>query len=340
MSRGATAAAGLALVALAACGSTGDPPARSTAAGPAPLATYDERADDRLVVARVDGVPVYGDCVAAQAAGLPLGDDAARAAALEQCVAFELLAQEARRRGLLSDRDAVEAQRREAVRALIATDFGPTLDRPEDIGDDELRRLWPQLKRFYDRPEVRAALYCRARVGRKHKRGGPEDQAARALGEELAAGLRRARPASAAEFTRSCRELAGPRPVEASDRPYRFANQGDVDRVFGEAAFSLGGAGEMAGPVRTYYGWDIIYLTDVEPAVRRSLEQAADEIRDLLFYDEDFDGYRQSRFLAWAARLAQGARVEVFAARIPPPTDDDALGAQPAVPPPARDEAP
>src|SRR5688500_12830444 len=104
-----------AILVLSACGhgaSTPPEPVRHVV--PTTAEAQPAGADD-LVVARVDGRPVYGSCVRAQVAGL--GVDVA--AALDQCVAFELLAGAADAQGLRADEDVGDAWRREMVRALI-----------------------------------------------------------------------------------------------------------------------------------------------------------------------------------------------------------------------------
>jgi hypothetical protein len=85
----------------------------------------------------------------------------------------------------------------------------------------------------------------------------------------------------------------------------------------------LTAVGEVAAPVRTPWGWDVIYLAQVTPAVAKSLAEAEPELRDLLFYGADFDGYRQTKFLAWASGFGKGSRIEVFAARIPPASEEE-----------------
>src|SRR5690349_1737646 len=111
------------IVGLAACGHSAPPP--PPAAAPPTSEAQPDGADDP-VVARVDGHPIYGSCVAAQASHLHLDAHAA----LDQCVAFELLAQAAEAKGLRDDPDVVDTWRREMVRRLIEVDLGhfATLD--------------------------------------------------------------------------------------------------------------------------------------------------------------------------------------------------------------------
>src|SRR5687768_16245068 len=91
---------------LAACGgSTAPPPAPS---GP-PAAFQPTPAPDDMQVATVNGKPVWGSCVAAQASR-----GVSKQMALQQCIDFELLAQAAEARGFATDPD-VHVETREAL---------------------------------------------------------------------------------------------------------------------------------------------------------------------------------------------------------------------------------
>jgi hypothetical protein len=85
---------------IVACGSPNPPP---TPVGP-PAAIEAQRASpDDVIVAQVNGRPVWGSCVAIQAKRT----GATRDAALRQCVDFELLAQSAEKRGFATNPDVV-----------------------------------------------------------------------------------------------------------------------------------------------------------------------------------------------------------------------------------------
>lgn len=326
---------GLGAVPAGGCGSAREAP-RPTPTPAARAVSFDESAGGRDVVARVDGVPIYADCVATQAAGSTLDDDAARQAALDDCVAFELLAQEARRRGLADGPEVAEAQTREAVRVLVEREFLPTLDAADDIPLSEMQRMWPRLERFYNHPELRAVYYCRAPVSKKLPRGGPDDQAAEAFAHELYRALT-ARPlATGRDVYLACAAVGGERKLEISKKPTRFRLKGNIDKTFATAAFSLAEVGQVSEPIRTPWGWDVLYLSEVTPPVELGFAEAVPLIRETLFYDVDFDGYRQSRFLAWAGPLGKGLRIAAFPERVPPPTEaeEQALGAAAAPPGP------
>src|SRR5439155_20343050 len=89
---------------LVACGSSKAPPP-PTPTGP-PAAWLPTTAPDDVQVATVNGKPVWGSCVTAQAAHATSKQDA-----LKQCIDFELLAQEANAHGIATDPDVALATR-------------------------------------------------------------------------------------------------------------------------------------------------------------------------------------------------------------------------------------
>ena len=103
--------AALALCA-AACGSS-SPPAQP-AGPPAQLVAAPAGASDG-VVAHVNGRPVYGSCVSAQAAAHKLDAKGA----LRECIDFELLAQAAEAKGLALDHDVAYATKTSLVSRVL-----------------------------------------------------------------------------------------------------------------------------------------------------------------------------------------------------------------------------
>jgi PPIC-type PPIASE domain len=312
-------------LALAAC--RGEEPAPPPAPSAPAIATSADPAG-RTIVATVNGQPVFGDCVAAQAAA----DGIDRDAALARCVDFELLAQEAIRRGLLADREVLAARRTEMVRALVETEFAPTLDDPSDISDEELRRLWDRigLHRRYNRPELRRATYCRAPFTEgKTARGSPEDEQARKLAESMYAALSTMRDLEPKRFAALCWMVSGGKPVKTTATPTRpFLRDGRTDgprpyaASFAEAAFSVARVGGVSRPTRTNWGWDVVLVTEVVPAQSRTFEEVAPEVREELLTHPETAVFRNARFEAWIGRYLQAARVEVFPDNLP---DDHAL---------------
>jgi len=283
---------------------------RAAPAPPAPPAEVALRAEPagRAVVATVDGEPVYDDCVARQAAAHGIG---ARAA-LEQCIDFELLAQEAARRGLAADPEALHVRTTEMVRALVMTDYGTTMDEPSDIPAADLRALWDQkIQHLYNKPERRRATYCRVPIAEK-RRGTPADGEARAL----AARVHRAmgRSIDAERFAATCASASGgraelpPKPLKPFASDGRYAGGRNVPE-FTAAAFSVP-AGRPADPIRTRWGWDIVLWDAVVPEVHATpaeiAEQALPEIK-------------RAYFPQWVNLVAKslGAKIQVVDKNIP-----------------------
>jgi hypothetical protein len=268
------------LLALAACGEPGPAPApaarRAAAAQPPTIEAQPVGADDP-VVARVDGRPVYGSCVQAQAAALEL----APRAALDQCIAFELLAGAADARGLRGDPDVIEAWRRELVRAVVRADLEPL---------DELSDLPPKVQALAEErsggltrlPPTRGAHYVRVVVPKQAAPDGPEDRAARAVAEAVYAELKDAPAVLPDELRATAQRHAGGLKVDHNTQPYfthedpSFPGRIAVE-PFREALFAIPSPGRISPPTRTPWGWDVLLYWDwrAERDLTRSLFQSA-----------------------------------------------------------------
>jgi len=292
--------AALLLLALAACGGETTPPARSDGPTSAVSPTSAEArpaGPDDVIVASIDGHPVYGSCVAAQAAGHGLD---ARAA-LDQCLAFELLAQEAERRGLRADLDVGEAWRRELVRAVIIADLG-TLTSFEQLPPAFLASVkYDEQKTFFHRPEIRVAFYVRAEFPKKTKvpEGSPLDLAAKELADAIFAELGDAEGVLSTELVEVAERLAKQRGAPPPDRPkdpYEVPPEGSgvktAIKEFRDAIYALPAIGRIHAPVRTKWGWDVILWNDTLPA--------AD------FTQQIFQADLRRYFVPWSDGIARG----------------------------------
>jgi hypothetical protein len=313
-----------ALCAAAACGGrNGD----EQQARPAPTTALRADPAGRLVVARVNGEPVYDDCVARQAAGggRPL------AAALDDCIGFELLAQEALRRGYLRDPEVAEVRRREMVRGLVDGEFSPTLDEPSDVPAAELAALWERgLRRSYNRPELRRATYCRVGVKKKTPRGGGRDLKGKAYAEQIH------RAMEGLDFTPellalTCHLASGGRKVKTSIQstaPFDETGRAETARYaaeFARAAFSVDRVGHVSKPTRTEWGWDIVLVTEIVPPIATTLAEAEPEIREMLIRSSKTADYRIEKFLAWFRGKLGHSAIEVNTEALP---DERGLQAQ------------
>lgn len=265
-----------------------------------------------VVIAEVNGEAIYEEDVVRQARARGL---TAREA-LEELVAAELLAQEARRRGLAADPDVLEAGKRERVRLIADREFAPTFDGPEDVPDALVDQAWRNVNvRFnYHHERYQEVVYLHADAQNVPPE---EDARIRAGMEELARRLRAKGPATKEEFGERGVAIARELGLEVKAMQYSTTRKGRAVEEFAAAAFSIQEIGGMAGPIRTAWGYDILYLYNVIPERKLTKAEAAPEIKQALFEDA-----RRAAFVKWAedhvlrARVVRGPRWEEWLRRI------------------------
>jgi hypothetical protein len=272
----------------AACGGSPSPTPASGGPGLSIVAPRASEAD--VEVAKVNGRPVWGSCVAAQLAR----GAADRRAALDECVSFELLAQAAEKRGLATETEVVEATRTAMVNRLVASQFEERYKAPGDLGPAMDRWLEKNAWRMH-RPELRASSYARIRV---RANAPPETEAkakqiAEAVATELAGetGLFGAHVKDAAQ-----RHLAGTGlELESQDLPPVPVTK-NYEKPYLDALFSISEVGRIAKPVRTTRGWDVILWSGGLPPKETTRDElAADVFPDLL----------RAQFAVWISELVK-----------------------------------
>lgn len=301
------------------CGDSGAPSPETTA-GLEP--SLEQAAGDRPVVATVDGVPIYADCVANQAA-ITGGD---RDAALASCIEIELLVAEARRRGIATDPEVREAGEREMVRALIDREMYDTFQSPADVEAADVKKLWDRgLKNHFNRVEHRSVFYCRAQnfdpKTKKTPKGGEPDRKARHLAEAIWRRVKGRRDLERDELHRICLEVGdevGGADVAVGDFK-GFPRLGRAVPEFAEPSFAIPAIGMVSPPARTEWGYDLILLTEIVTPLSMSFEEAEPKIRRFLFDDPRYAGYRTARFERWLVDRTRDARVERFDENLPAP---------------------
>ena len=249
------------------------------------------------MVAEVNGLPVYDDCVATQAAANGLD----RRAGLEECIAFELLAQEAAARGLASDPEVRRTKKTESVRRLIQAAFVSRYPDPESMDRSLLEEAYDELRnQRYARPEVRHVVHALFKLENEPE-GTPEDQAAEALIREIYEAAKDTRSSSHEEFVRIAEEIAGDQEI-LTEGPFPLHRNSSLAKSFIEATFALPDAGMVSPPVRSHVGWHVILLTRIDPELNVSLEEAKAEL---------FQYQRARLYTDWVSRLAAEARILV-----------------------------
>lgn len=294
-------------VLLAACGG-GPGPAPAPHAAPIEIATPGLTLDD-LEVARVNGRPVWGSCVAAQAQALPRAErtaDQRRAQALDQCIAFELLAQAAAARGLAAAPEVAEATRTASVNRLVATDFEQRYRTPEDMKpllDFAIQRNAGRMHSV----QRRSSTYARFVVP---KEAPPALEArAHALADRLAAELSGEAGLYNVHLTFAAARVAADEGVQLETADVRPMRQDDLVEPYAAALYAIPEVGRIAPAVRTPWGWDVVLWTGgVEPKETAR----ADLVVEL------FPEVRRRQFQLWVTQLAKqlGVHVEVDQATI------------------------
>ncbi len=259
------------------------------------------------VVAEVNGVPITEECVRTQAA--TSGID--RRMALGECIDFELLAQAAARRGLAAMPQVVGARKTEAVRRYIDDAFTARFPDPDGTERALLQALYDKVRdRRYRKPTFRYTAFARAEV-KGVEPGSPQDLAARATAEDIYAALADKRQLTAEEFRRVASEAAGDRPVSFGKpfgfprKPSRF-HRGAVES-FAAATYAIPEVGMVSPPTRTEWqkntwGWDVILLVSIEPAIDKSLDEVKDEL---------FPVVRRRAYEEWRSQQGKGLRVQI-----------------------------
>ncbi|MEZ4404606.1 MAG: hypothetical protein R3B06_31590 [Kofleriaceae bacterium] len=308
-------------VAAAACGGA---PAPAPTRGPIDVTAQPAGPDDP-VVARVDGRPVYGSCVAAQARGRHLD----RAAALAECVDLEVLAGAAVARGLDRDPDVAAARHDAGAVRLLDVAYRARFQRFDDLPASFRDPIFAKNRDRMVRPESRASYFARIEVDRAARPGPVDDAAKRAIDLAYAAlaprsdlfkqDLQPALDAAVAAVDPSLKTtvgLAAPTEQDFGLREY-----------YRRALFSVDAIGRVAAPVASPWGWDMILYTDF----RRPPPMTEAEFKAKLFTPA-----RQAYFNQWLDGLARGHAVEVAAPAVLDALWGDLAPAAAPAPPGAR----
>ena len=273
---------------------------------PAQLASTAAGSDD-VIVARVNGRPVWGSCVAAEAAGPEMegsgpvpGPGAARQAALDACIAFELLAQQAEARGLATDPEVVDATRTALVGQLVAHEFEDGITRPEQIGPT-WNRVAAHMRPALSHDEARGSTYVRVVVAPKATPA--DDAAAHAVADRIAAAVNAAPGLTSPDFVALALQAAAGQKIQHGDVLPNL--RGWFTPPYGDALFALPELGATSPAVRTKWGWDVILYTSQLPATHPS-EDAL--VRDMM------PEAKHAYFRAWVEQIrrALGVRVQRF----------------------------
>ena len=216
-----------------------------------------------------------------------------RADYVEGIARFELLSQEALRRGLQNDPEVVEAARRVMVQQLLKKE----LEDSTAVSDAQVAAYYQAHRSDYVKPAMTRLSLIAVK---------PEESA------QVLEAVQALNPLDAAGFGRLAREHSQDEQSRALDGDLRFLADEELTARFGPeltaAAAALTRVGEVSGLVQTPKGQFIVKLAGRQLALDLSLEQAKPSIQQLLTNES-----KQERFQALLERLKKGAKYEVNA---------------------------
>ena len=246
------------------------------------------------VVARVGGVPLSATELGAHVRATGL----APRAALEDLVRQELLAQEARRRGLADAPDVRLARRQALVRRFVSQEFGRATAAPESIPESDARPLYEAMHEYFDHGRMLRVLnVCTT------------EERARALYAEA-----RAHPVRSADEWKTLAEKMGATAQEVlseeTSRGYHAAWRKGVFAALKRAGDVMAPLAlpDLPLPCTTH----VAYCEEVIAPRHDSLAQALPEIRRRIHED-----WRRKSFLAWVGRLVRQHAVDLHPEALP-----------------------
>jgi len=149
--------------------------------------------------------------------------------------------------------------------------------RPEDVAarveldPRAVREYYEQNKARFGAPEERRASHILVEIGEEG------EEAARAKAEAIKAEIEGGR-----DFAEVARASSDDTASRDSGGDLGWFRHEDMVTEVADAAFGLAKAGEIAGPVRSEFGWHLVKLDDVREAQLRPFEEVRDEITQQL----------------------------------------------------------
>lgn len=244
---------------------------------------------------------------------------------LAKWVQFELLAQEAQKRGLDKDPEVVEAWKQALVKQFLSTQVGTDVD-PASITDAEIQQYFDANPQLFQKPE---------QVDVSHMLLASEDEARKVV-EQLRAGsegntaklvtmwndyvVRLSQDKVTAPQLGALGLVSRTPPPGASEA--EIARLAALPKALVDAAFAAEPL-VLPEPVQSPAGWHVVLVTSKSPAVNKSLAEVKDSIRARIVKRER--DLRRDKFIA---DLQAAAKVQV---------DDDAVR---LIPPPKMERSP
>jgi peptidyl-prolyl cis-trans isomerase C len=215
---------------------------------------------------------------------------------LDNLVKFEVLAGEARRKGLDRDPEVVRTMKQVMIQKLLKQEFERV--RIEDIKDEEIKAYYDShLSEFNKPPEVRASVILVK----------DEATARKVMDDARAKGIENA------GFRELVAQYSIDEPTKERGGDLRFFDDKttELPKEVVEASFKMVNIGDVSGPIKTARGYAVLKLTGQRKALTRTLDEVKQQIRSKLFRER-----RQKLMDDYEAGLRKQAKIEIHNDRL------------------------
>ena len=229
---------------------------------------------------------------------------------LDNLVRFEVLAHEAKEKGLQNDDEVVRTMKQVMIQRLMKDQFDSAV-KLDDISDAEVKTYYDGHPEEFNKPEEVRVADILVKDDKTAKKVLAD---ARIKGQDNA-GFRQL----VAEFSQdpATKDRGG-------DLRYFDSNTKELPQEIVKAAFAMVNIGDVSPPVRSAQGLHILKLTGRRKALVRSLDEVKPQIKNRLYRDK-----RQSAMEDYVKKLREKAKVEVHEDRLAKVVIDTSGGGSP-----------
>lgn len=209
---------------------------------------------------------------------------------VETQVRFEVLAQEAFRRGMHNDPDVQESLKKILVQKLTRKEFDGRVSL-QDVSDEEMRAYYEQHKDDYNKPEMMRTSHIFIPFG-------ADKAAAQKKAEE--ARSKAADPAKLEDrnhFKALVAEYSADEATQRTGGDLRYLTADEMEERFGKAArdavFGSQTINEVTGVIEGKEGFHVFKRTGRRKPIERDFEQVKNQIRNVLYREKRTQAFDQ-----------------------------------------------
>jgi peptidyl-prolyl cis-trans isomerase C len=222
---------------------------------------------------------------------------------VEDQIRFELLVRAGLERGLDRDPEVIQAARKVMVRKLLQKDLGPTVFEGK-VSEERIRRYYDAHVDDYQQPEKRGFAHIQLEPS----------EAGRAVAQNILEKVR-ARPSDEKLFRAQVQRHTQDKESRARAGEVPFTSRNELTEELGPSFATevfRAPPGTLADePVQSTRGWHVVKVVSRREALRRSLDEVRDDIRERLL-----KGRRSAHFDEYLSELKQRHPVALYEERL------------------------